>query len=359
MFPEIEGPLREYLSAGGRPSSLPRERRPVFATDLTNDGVPELAFEGPIPRSYIFGCEEGRYVTLLNIYTDSLMSYPSFRLVPDANRNGLPEIIADLTFSTGGSMDLALYEWNGAEFRSLFLPDGLIYVGHAPRFTYADTNAESFLEITIASEQDSYETYCQAVPMQPRTDTYKWTGTGFVLSDTTYGPPQYRFEAVLDGDQATLAGDYAAAQRLYQDAIFSDKLDWWSAARQLYLQTQRCGNLGQTASPLADPDEYPNLSAYSRYRLQLLHIARGWIPEAETVYSSLIEKHPPGSPGGVFATLATIFMDAFHETGDIHRACTSVLDAIPPLREDAFKYLSAPHYGWQAPEYDDEDICPF
>lgn len=49
-----------------------------------------------------------------------------------------------------------------------------------------------------------------------------------------FDPPQYRFQASEDTDQAVAVPAYDQALDLYRPVIFNDKLDWWSEDRKSY-----------------------------------------------------------------------------------------------------------------------------
>jgi hypothetical protein len=210
-------------------------------------------------------------------------------------------------------------------------------------------------------------------PFRTETHVFSWNGRFFVHASMEYSPPQYRFQAVQDGDRFSLSGDYDKAVDNYQQAIFSDKLDWWSAERRKYiLETQYTYSTGETATPMpppSDPDEYYNLAAYSRYRIMLLHVVRGWLPEAQIIYNTLLEKFPVGQVGHVYAEMATAFWDEYGRSQDVGMACAEAINFAEAHASEILVYLGNTNYskdvdefiyfGDQSLFYEPQDICPF
>jgi hypothetical protein len=194
-----------------------------------------------------------------------------------------------------------------------------------------------------------------------------WNGEAFAFYRTEYARPQFRFQAVQDADQATRWAEYDNALDLYQQAIFSDKLDWWTQERRAYEQILwdsrwYAGSLTPTPTPLpfptSDPNEYPNLAAYSRYRIMLLHLLRGYLPEAKIVYETLQEKFPADQPGHEFAEMATEFWNEYQTSHDIGQACNQSVE-YARSHSEILTYLGSDYHGWQSHEYAPEDVCPF
>ena len=173
-------------------------------------------------------------------------------------------------------------------------------------------------------------------------------------------PPEYRFQAVQDADQLSLAGEYDQALALYQEAILSDELDWWSPEKREYLLAVWRG---------ADPGS-PTLASDHDYRLFrigcLLTIpdhsssySAGWISDARTVYDTLQAKFPEGQPGHIYAELATAFWDDFTATLDLSSACLKAMGFAISKRSEILPSLGSEHHGYQSQQYRPEDICPF
>jgi hypothetical protein len=231
-----------------------------------------------------------------------------------------------------------------------------------------DTDGNGTLELVLKQDIPILSEYSMFLPWRKEERTCMWDGGAFVLTHVELSPPEYRFQAVQDGDRASLAGEYDKALELYQQAIFSDKLDWWTFERRVH----EIGVYGQEfvikptpiPSLLPDPLEYPNLAAYARFRILLLHLLRGYLPEAQTVYATLQEKFPAGQPGHAYAELAAAFWDEYQASQSMGLACGKAIEYATAHPVEILAYLgnsdySETYFGQQSLDYQPEDVCPF
>jgi len=150
--------------------------------------------------------------------------------VDDLNLDKVPEIIY-LHAHNNTHSSIYAFEWNGQTFQNLspnahtnyddvtikansqsglkdFAGKGTInlsgYYGY-PYFGTADFNIPQLRALNYI---------------------YSWNGKNFVFTSEEFEPPQYRFQAIQDGDFKALLRQYDDALLLYQNAIFSKKLDW-------------------------------------------------------------------------------------------------------------------------------------
>lgn len=185
------------------------------------------------------------------------------------------------------------------------------------------------------------------------------------LQKTITDPPEYRFQAVQDGDRASLAGQYDKALGFYQQAIFDDKLEGWSRAQRDYVLQVHFDQEDGTATPVEtrpplDPAEYPALAAYARYRIMLLHVVQGHLSDAKVVYDTLQAKFPEGQHGYIQAELATAFWKRYAMSGDIGDACNAAIEYTQSNSIDILFYLgNNSQYGSQNLAYTPETVCPF
>jgi tetratricopeptide (TPR) repeat protein len=188
-----------------------------------------------------------------------------------------------------------------------------------------------------------------------------WNGHEFVLNRLELAPPQYRFQAVQDGDRLAMLGDYARALDFYQQAIYDNQLDYWSPERKeqmdAVMQAEYEDNPTPTP-PAPDRNEYPSLAAYARFRILLLHLLRGYLTEATTVYNTLLEKFPAGQPGHAFAEISQAFWEEYQVGQDMGLACRKAID-YAAAHPDILDYLGSYYHGSQSHHYQPEDICPF
>ena len=149
----------------------------------------------------------------------------------------------------------------------------------------------------------------------------------------------------------------------YQQAIFDEKLNWWSDARRDYLTALSCQSVGAEVPPAPTPDinERLILSAYSRYRILLLHAVRGYQPEAQTVYDALQEKFPSEVIGHSYAELASVFWNEYLAGNNTGAACVKALQYAVTHEDEVLLPLGGAFYKtWDRyNEYKSGDICPF
>lgn len=193
-----------------------------------------------------------------------------------------------------------------------------------------------------------------AILYRPHTETWSWDGIAFTVScvEASFSP-LYRYQAVEDGDDAMLCGEYDRALTSYQRAIFDEELLGWKP-----IVFYDPPILVETA-PEPDPNERARLSAYSRYRRILTHVAQGFMAEAETVYQSLQEQFPFGAVGNPYAALATAFWEEFQTNTDIYGACAKAVDYAAKNKDEVLTPLSSVYYYYSTRHSEAEDLCPF
>jgi hypothetical protein len=315
----------DFLNDGGAPQAIiklyqwPNSvhiERDVQMIDLTGDGVPELLLTAS-QSSVVYLCKEGQYRSMHLISETYHFTTPVIISIKDINRNGIPEIIfgaGDLRFQF-----YTVYEWDGSDFQVLNEDsDGCsILMGES---TIETVDNGKTIELLLKQGIPIWSEYSEGLPWRKETRTCIWNGTAFVFTKTQLAPPEYRFQAEQDGDRATLAGEYDKAFSFYQQAIFDDKLDWFSQDRRLAELNAAPGVYPTPDQSMRDGAEYPNLAAYSYFRIMLLHIKRGFLPEAKTIYNTLQQKYPEGQPGHAYAEMATAFWQTYTSSKSMEQA---------------------------------------
>jgi hypothetical protein len=285
------------------------------------------------------------------------------------NRDGVNEI---MTLDGDDRIrEVYVFEWDGSAFQALNMSSGNCSGLLGPEsWPYAqDTNGSSTMDLVLKQGIPIWSEYTDGLPWRKETRTCTWDGSAFVLTRTEITtPPEYRFQAVQDGDRASLAGDYPKALDLYQQAVFSDTLQAWSFDRFLYegeLPNQNSPG-APTLMPLPTPDpaEYPSLAAYARYRILLLYSLRGDLTDAKTVYDTLQAKFPAGQVGHADAELATAFWTSYQASHSIAQACAQAIADAAQHPVEVLAYLGRSDYsqtpfGDQSLEYTPQDICPY
>jgi hypothetical protein len=375
----------EFLNAGGSPEAVLNASSQEYAyifdsdnyaaqQDLTGDGVPELVLsDGWV--IYVLGCRAGQYQMLFTVAEDpAWLANISFILPGDMNLDGIPEIIADEQGGHGYPTSIVtVYAWNGTEFVPLtqgFFPyrrDIISYIfwHMVARVSVQDVDGNGTLELLLTGlPEPGSALYSEGVPWRKETDTYTWNGAIFTLSNVAFTPPEYRFQAVQDGDRLALAGDREGALDLYQQAIFDVQLEGWSLERFRYLLNDCPNRLDECGPfPAPDPNEYYQLAAYARFRIVLLHLLRGYLSEAETVYRTLQEKFPADQAGHAYAEMAAAFWEAYQSSQNIEQACAKAIEYAASHPEEILSYLGNSEinyfFGAQSLKYTPQSVCPY
>jgi hypothetical protein len=336
--------------------------------DFTNDGVPELVFGSA--GLYILSCNRGRYITLFETEPDAWLQSGKIIDIRDANRNGVPDISLLLGFDSQGGHSYQVIEWNGKKFQTIlkfvdhYRSEDIIFVQATGNLTFEDVDHDGYSEYIVNIGIPVWETYQLGIPWREEKQIYKWNGNEFSMVKRIFSAPEYRFQAVQDGDRATQAGDYDLALTFYQDAIFSDQLEGWSPERHEFIRSVFFGSFTNQPTPippLPNPGEYDHLAAYSRYRIMLLHLTRGWLSDAKVVYDTLQKKYPEGTVGHIYAVLAEDVWTEFALSNDLKKACEKGLAFASENPRISFFIGGSGFPGNNGIDYgmEPEMICPF
>lgn len=361
-----------YLNSGGTISKLVTilgsepDASWGLITDLTGDGVNEVVYRGMINYD-VFICRDGKYEDLLDFAGDFDATLGG---TPDLNKNGIQELLL-YNISHYGSADLYIFEWDGSDFRSLISVGEVDSVLATYPGKIVDTNGDGLKEIVIVDDIHEQESWPFGIgsyltiqrPLRNQITTLGWNGQNFV--DLTPGndtPPQYRFQAVQDGDEQVRFGNYAGALDFYRAVIFDDRLDWWSPERREYeirvLQSQYEPTPTVFPTPAPDDTEYSRLAAYAYYRIMLLHFVQGHKSDAGTVYKTLEQKFSNNPYGRPYYEMATIFLEQYQATHNMYESCAAAIQyaeknpvILVPLGSD--------YHGGYSHTYVPADVCPF
>lgn len=283
--------IQDFLNSGGTRQAVitayrqhypRRDERIIREEDVTGDNVLDLllteqgAFVG-------FVCQNGLY-TIEGIVGETYhFNQPVIIAIVDMNLNSVPEIISIAGDERVRIVDVS--EWDRNEFRDLnwdrtggfSQPCNNLF---GPSWARAkDSDGNGTLELVLEQAIPIWSEYTDGLPWRRETRICSWNGEIFVHTHTELTPPEYRFQAIQDGDRAFLASDYESALDLYQQAIFSDKMDWWSEDRKFYEMGAYNPNFTIKPTPdsslVPDPNEYFYLAAYARFRIALLHLVTG------------------------------------------------------------------------------------
>ncbi len=372
--PYIEDILN-YLNQGGTYVNLDEKWGIKFA-DITGDGVEEYLFSD-FDTTFVLGCRGGKYVVL---FEKSIDQRPLLiDQIDDLNGNGIPELFLSF-YERPGFHSLFIFEWNGETFRSLIqIPNNLSendFLGTTGwDHKISDVNGNNLKEIEVIDDIPiDPDSIIGGLPWRKSTITLGWNGENFVIINKIYETPRYRFQAVQDGDEATINGDYDRAAKFYQDVIYDDNLEWWSSDRKKYetylalssfFSQFNTDNINPTPTPTPitpppneDTTEYPRLEAYAYYRLVILDLARGDIYDGQHQFEVMQKLFRKDNPGFSYLEMASAFYDAFQETNNLTIACSKAIQYAANNPEILIP-LGSDYHGWQSHIYLPEDVCPF
>jgi len=358
--------IAEFLNSGGAMKLIVSELSRVYGqhsyrfTDITNDGIPDLIFDGfrqLYDTFFILWCQDGRYSIFSGENDMGVSMGNTIYEIVDMNKNGLPEIVIYKRGCTGGGCyRFFVGEWNSETYVNL-APELYLDGVHESKIEIQDTNIDGTLELTLVGGRYDYN-----VPWRQSIHTYGWNGYTFVEQPIEYVQPVYRFQAIQDADAAVIVGKYDKAIQLDEEAISRRNLEWWSLERQKYEQAVVDApwfhEPTPSVKPLEDQTEYPRLSAYGYYRIMLLHIVQGHESDTNTVYNTLREKFASDQYGRPYAEMATAFWDAYQSTHKMYDGCAAAIQYAAEHPEILIP-LGSDYHGLQAKIYKPEDVCPF
>ena len=338
--------------------------------DFTNDGVPELALRLTIGLTTfeIFGCGDGEYHELLSIPSNGLGYAPIFFSIEDNNKNGIPELTILAGYLSQGGHSYVAYEWDGQKFANIFSPfyqhdpdSKYLWAEATGEIHYEDVDGDYVEELVLDSGVPVWETYWSGLPWRNKRTYYKWNGQNYSPHKIEFAQPEFRFQAIQDGDLAFSQQEYEKALSLYQDGIFSDKLKGYSPEIRDNLRAQWDASFGTTATPTPHPitpDEYPKLASYAYYRIMLLHFAQVNESEAIATYNTLQETFGNDPYAHPYVEMASAFWEAYQSTHKMYDGCAAAIQYAVEHPEILIP-LGSDYHGAQSHIYVPADVCPF
>jgi hypothetical protein len=308
--------------------------------DFTNDGTPDLAIG--ITAFYIFGCRNGRYETLLEIETNQHLSPAAIISIEDNNHNGIPEITFLTDIDTHGGKYYQIYEWNGSKFANLipskdldFPEAGEIRISNSGELRFEDVSNDAMKELIVDSGIPIWDVYYSGFPWRNERIYYTWNGRQYEILKQEFSDPEFRFQAVQNGDFTASQKVFDKAEDFYQKVIFSETLRGYS------------------------PEIRENLQkAYAYYRIMLLHLVQENEAEAETSYKTLQDKFGNDPYAQRYLEMATVFWDTYQSTHKMYDGC-AVAIKYAAEHPEILVPLGSDFHGWQSHTYVPADVCPF
>jgi len=357
---EIALPILDFLNKGGDVNNLIQQANQVYGRgkvvvgllqDLTNDGVLDVIIK--YPGMLIFTCQNGQYQI---IYEGGGLA--SYKILDDLNKNGIPEILDNFLLSYTG-IDINIREWNGSGFSDI----GHLGIDGGSQYDIVDWNGDGLSEFIFKGGAPGFCCEAELNPWRHKTTIYGWNGRSYEEVYQFFDSPQYRFQAVMDGDREMLYGNMEIALKLYQEAIFADNLDWWSLDKNIYSDEKISHRLEQPTptlapSPMPDITEYPRLAAYAYYRIMLLHLVQNQEEDATSTFNILQQEFGKDPYGHPYAEMATAFWEAYQSTHKMYDGCAAAIQYAVEHPE-ILTPLGSDYHGAQSHIYVPADGCPF
>lgn len=370
--------ILSYLNSGGTPQSIVLglskqygysfDKR-FYVQDTTGDNVPELIYPYLIWINVI-GCQNGAYELIFTDAYESSLTGGGIIDVTDINGDGIAEIVAHFNGCLNNRCPIIrVYEWDGKAFQNLIADPSDISYGcssltvapFAVKIQDIDNNGTK--EIILSNDGNPFPDI--DFPYRKETRICRWNGQNIVVDKTEFDAPYYRFQAVQDGDRATLSGDYDKALSFYEQTIDDMNLEWFTEERKrhdFWVYHSEIYSIEPTPIPvpdlMPDPNEYPTLASYAYYRIMLLYVLKNDVVNAESTFNKIQNEFPLASPGNYFAEVASIFWQEYQSSRRIEASCNKVIDYVQehPL---PVEYLGDWNHGVHSIRYTLESICPF
>jgi tetratricopeptide (TPR) repeat protein len=336
--------------------------------DFTQDGLNELLikFHTRHGHSYysIFTCINSAYKSFDPIDNFGALGSQAYVLtIEDMNKNGIPEIVV----ADGGSY--FIIEWSGSNFKNIAYDSSNNQwpTIHSPseQGKIEDVNRDGLKDLILTGADIYYygfnESYYEGLPWRDEIRVYVWNGDLYSQLPSEYSEPEYRFQAVQDGDRETIQRNYEQALTLYQSAISSDKLSEWSVEmRASQDEIPKSNYLGQPTPTFPAPDmtEYPRLAAYAYYRIMIIQFAQGQESKAIDTYNTLQNTFGSDLYGSPYVVMATSFWNAYQANQKMYDGCATAIQYAVEHPEILIP-LGSDYHGAQSHIYVPSDVCPF
>lgn len=356
--------ILNYLNKGGELDKIIRalqiaDVNNYYYMDITGDDVKEFFMVdfGVVRNFLIFHCQAGLY----KLFAHGMGNIIKIENIQDFNENGLLEVVVSVSDFTSSGVGYGVIEWDGKDFSNI-AQDMYIAVG-TKNFEIKDTNLDGVFEFILVGNVISTwyaGDYYNGAPWRDEILTFHWNGDSYILNSLEYMSPEFRFQAVQDGDRYSSMGWYDKALAAYQETIFNSSLEWFSANRKLYIKTLG-GINGENTNPTPpspDSTEYPSLAAYAYYRILLLHLVQGQDAEAASTYQTLQNTFGADPYAAPYVEMATAFWEAYQSAQRMYDGCAAAIQYAVEHPE-ILTPLGSDYHGWQSHIYVPADVCPF
>lgn len=327
--------LRDFLHRGGDPGRLVLEPlEGLLRGDLIGDYVPEIVLSivdteslqvPPPSRMLIFTCDGGG---ILSPYQYDPGEWMGLELI------GIQDLTGD------GQGDLVFSDVNCGAHTCWHTPHVWSWTGNdftdavtAPfQYPYPAFELRDAALVVVSGGIGS----AGAGPQRSITTTLSWKGDLVTATAESVAPPAFRYHALVDGDLAFGAGEFDAAQALYQRVLDDASLTEWG------------GWSGEDA-------ERSWLRALGQWRLMVLSAYRSMEVDAESYYGALVPAPDSTAPEAAVSALAERYWRSYERDGDPVDACAYAVDTEEVVEVTIF--LNG--FGYANPWYEAPDICPY
>ncbi len=340
-FLNAGGSLEALLTALENGAWLPPREQSVAQTDLTGDGLDDLALAvldpsagviAPPGSLYLMVCSGAGYVLAYTSPPDAQAGAPLLHAVQDLTGDGVPELVVSRGLC-GAHTCMERFEvlrWQGSVFTNSL--EGTTEDLPTPSLALNGPSAVGTFELSITATGIAS---AGAGPFRRFTRTWSWNASrqAFVVSGEVLQPSNFRIHILHDADEALAKGEYERAHELYRRVILDDTLDDWIDA----------------------VDERANLGAFAMYRKILAYLLQYDYGDAQVAYGILQNSYPGSAVGSAFAQMARAFWEAYEPAQDLAAGCAAAEAFAIAHPAEVLDPLS---YGYANRVYSAFDMCP-
>lgn len=345
QFPQA---ILDYLNAGASPEELAvtlivnklgPEEQPVWAEDLTGDGVREVVVtvfdesQPPQGALLIYDCVDGQYVLSFLVISEQQAHAPRLRHIQDINADGLREVVYSSTNCGAHTCfeDVQILEYDDGEY----LPR---LEGSTLEFPYPDIKLTDFDHDGIYS-LEVVGTSIASVGAGPQRDSinvwnFDLASSTWKLGEQTLAASPFRVHLMHDAQASMDRGEYLIASLLFQQVIEDENLLEW-------------------ANP---EEEYNSLAAYAYYKRIVAAIFLDDRVTAEALYSEFEELYA-NSNQYAYVEMADVFLTD-SETLGLEGGCTSARQYADANEFVVLTPIGSTVYGYANPDFGPADVCP-
>jgi hypothetical protein len=353
----------------GSANHLPPPHVAIRMDDITGNGTPEMVVlinnniqPGPTQDDgaiFIIGCRSGKFQIVLQ---KLMRGSPIEMEEQDVNNDGFMEWVVlfgaiDDFHEYNGQMVLG---WNGNTITDLLngshAEEAVDYFSTSTdqhRLDVRDIDGNGTQEILAWSHQ-----YCHGGDagdcgaFREAFDIFMWLDGEYRKLRTEYDPPQYRFQAVLDGDNYTYYGLYEKAIDMYRRAVLDDALKSANLA-----DMHKDGQFRGVSDHAPGQNEPESMRAYATFRWLVNELKIGHPGISADLLSAIRTNYPSGTSGYPYREMAETFWTEYKMNSDLGIACQKVRDWLPDHVAEILYIFS--NYGSNYPGPSIESICPF